>query len=117
MNIRHEAKKRALGILVKIELAGKRPDIIPLPVYADEQTYDFLLPTSDWTFNRWSDVNNEVARQLQGKGYKVQRVTIELQEYINFLATHQLKNSTANREQFVAWKIAPDDAKPTLHPD
>lgn len=111
MNVCHEAGLRLEMILERINRFG-RPSLIPLTDYADELTYDFLLVNPGWTFTEYRAVNQEVARQLEALGYRVRLVRVEMAEFFNWLAKNQLPNTTANRAQFIVWKVAPLNAEP-----
>jgi hypothetical protein len=110
MNAQHEADVRLRVMFAKIGAA--RPDVIPLSDYADENTFNFLLPKSGWSFAEWRAVNQEVARQLRERGFNVLLVRLDLNEFFDFLTRYGLNNTPENRAQFVAWRISPDNAKP-----
>ena len=103
-NPKHEAALRVRVMLDSIIARHGRPDIIPLSDYADEATFNFLLPNAGWTFCQWHAVNQEVGRQLQARGYRVTFVKLELNEYFDFLTARYLTNTPENRAQFTAWK-------------
>lgn len=84
-----------------------RPDVIPLSDYADEETFNFLLPKAGWTFDQWHAVNQHCADILRSHGYNVMLVKLELDAYYDFLTEHRLNNSPEARAQFVAWKALP----------
>ena len=118
MNVKHEARVRVRLILEEAkELGHEETKLIPLTDYADEATYRFLLPNSRWTFAKWRAVNIEVAGQLRDLGYNVTLVPLEMGEYIDWLVRFQLKNTPQNRAQYVSWRIAPENDKPTPRPD
>src|SRR5688572_10308682 len=115
MDFEHEANQRAALILAKIKQQGQRPALIPLTDYADEATFNFLLPGSGWTFDDWHAVNEVVARRLRAEGFNVQLVRVTLPEYFDFLTRYRLTNTPAHRAQFAAWLLAPEP-KPTPQP-
>ena len=96
-------------MLDKISESDQRPDAVTLTDYVDEACFNFLLPASGWTFSEWQAVNEKVARQLQqNHKLKVSRVPIKLIEFFDFLARYNLKDTPANRAQFITWRTAPE---------
>lgn len=112
-NPQAEAAKR-VQVMIKNVLSQEnkfgRPDIIPLSDYADEQTFNFLLPKAGWTFEQWRAVNHEVARMLEARGYRVAFGRIELNEYFDFLAQRKLDNTPQTRALFAGLKACPPGA-------
>jgi hypothetical protein len=96
-----------LDSVLSKEKSFGRPDIIPLSDYADEATFNFLLPKAGWTFAQWRAVNQEVARQLEVRGYRVAFGRIELNEYFDFLAERNLENNPETRAMFAGLKACP----------
>lgn len=101
-----EPRTVVLGLLSKEKEFG-RPDILPLSDYADEATFNFLLPNAGWTFDQWKAVNREVARMLEARGYRVAFGRIELNEYFDFLAKEKRDNTPQTRALYAGLKACP----------
>lgn len=114
---KHEAALRIKPMLEKVKELGHKPDVIPLSDYADEETFNFLLPGNGWTFDQWHAVNTEVADQLRSLGFNVHMVKLDMVQFMDWLVRYGLKNNPQNRAQYVAWLVAPENAKPTPQAD
>ena len=86
----------------------------------DETTYKFLNIRTEWTHSFWRKVNDATARRLRHEGFFVRFVSLDLNDYMEWLARENLQDSSRARERFAAavadWEmgITPTPPTPTL---
>jgi len=68
----------------------------------DETTYNFLHIGTEWTHGFWRKVNGATARRLRHEGFSVRFVSLDLNDYMEWLARENLQESSTAREQFAA---------------
>lgn len=106
-----DAEARAAWMLERIraaEAGGQEIAEIQLAEYRDIESYQFLLHGEQWPWRHHLAVIRAVARILRRAKYSVRLVPIGLSDYLNFLARYDLKNTEANRAQFIAWATSPE---------
>jgi hypothetical protein len=109
---KHDAQVRVAAMLERIAAVG-RPELINLSDYEDEESFRFLCGMAgEWSLEYFRMVNKACARALRREGFKVQFVPIRMPEFFDWLARYDLKNTPANRAQFVLWTTTPEP-KPT----
>lgn len=106
--IKREARQRVAAMLEQIAAHGGRVDAVALSDYADAETFEFITVRPGWTFEEWRAVNQEAARLIEARGVAVRFVKVTLDDYFEFLARYDLKNTPANRAQFVGWLTCPE---------
>lgn len=70
----------------------------------DETTYNFLHLGAEWTHGFWRMVNHATARKLREVGFHVRFVSLDLDEYMAWLARENLHDSSTARSLFAAAK-------------
>lgn len=84
------------------DLRGTR---ILLSQFPDQSTKDFLRPDDKaWPNEFHGMVNRAIRRELEKRGACVQFVTIELNEFFDWLVAEKKENSPATRAEFIALK-------------
>ncbi len=68
----------------------------------DETTYNFLHLGEGWTHGFWRMVNHATARKLREQGFLVRFVSLDLDDYMAWLARKNLHDSSTARAQFAA---------------
>lgn len=86
---------------------------IQLAEYTDAESYHFLRPGEPWPWKHHLSVVRAAARILRRENLNVRLVPLDLRSYLDWLARFDLKNTDANRAQFLAWSTAPE---PKPHP-
>src|SRR5260370_32840189 len=66
----------------------------------DETTYNFLHIGTEWTHGFWQMVNHAIAQRLRHEGFFVRFVTLDLNDYMEWLARESLHDSSTARERF-----------------
>jgi len=82
------------------ERSGRRVQIC-IPDY-DETTYKFLDIRNQWTHGFWRKVNEATARRLRHEGFLVRFVSLDLNDYMEWLARENLQDSSRAQERFAA---------------
>ncbi len=70
--------------------------------YYDETTYNFLHLGAERTHDFWRMVNQATARRLREEGFVVRFVSLDLDDYMEWLARENLHDCSTAREQFAA---------------
>jgi len=68
----------------------------------DETTYNFLHIGTGWTHSFWRKVNEATARRLRHEGFLVRFVSLDLNDYMEWLARENLNDCSTAREKFAA---------------
>ncbi|HVI82616.1 MAG TPA: hypothetical protein VM717_07705 [Chthoniobacterales bacterium] len=68
----------------------------------DETTYKFLNMRTEWTHGFWCKVNLATARRLRHEGLAVRFVSLDLNDYMEWLARENLNDCSTAREKFAA---------------
>lgn len=101
-----EAAKRAVAAM------PLPPDIqgatIQLTDFEDEDVYRLIKGFDEWSLEFHRMVNSAVKRLLAKRGAKVEIVMVRGSDFYDWLAKHDLENTTANRAQFIGWLTAPE---------
>jgi hypothetical protein len=83
----------------------------------DETTYKFLNIGTEWTHSFWRKVNEATARRLRHEGFLVRFVSLDLNDYMEWLARENLHESSEARERFAAaiadWEMGITPTAPT----
>jgi hypothetical protein len=90
---KYEAIEKQLGKRVQVCIADY-----------DETTYNFLHLGAEWTHDFWRMVNYATARKLREVGFLVRFVSLDLDDYMPWLARENLHDSSTARAQFAAAK-------------
>jgi hypothetical protein len=68
----------------------------------DETTYNFLHLGTGWAHSFWRMVNHATARKLRDEGFRVRFVSLDLDDYMAWLAQENLHDSSTARAKFAA---------------
>jgi hypothetical protein len=100
------AQRAARFMLDRMHLPPElRAAHIRLSQFPDQATKDFLRPgDSAWSNEFHQMVNRAIARELRKRGALVSFVTIELDEFFNWLVAAHKENTPATRAEFIALK-------------
>jgi uncharacterized protein YlaI len=83
----------------------------------DETTYNFLHLGEGWTHGFWRMVNHATARKLGEQGFLVRFVSLDLDDYMAWLARENLHDSSTARAQFAVaiadWEMGIKSVVPT----
>ena len=84
----------------------------------DETTYKFLNMRTEWTHGFWCKVNLATARRLRHEGLAVRFVSLDLNDYMEWLARENLNDCSTAREKFAAavadWEMGITPTAPAL---
>ena len=83
----------------------------------DKTTYNFLHLGAEWTHGFWRMVNHATARKLREQGFLVRFVSLDLDDYMAWLARKNLHDSSTARAQFAVaiadWEMGIKSVVPT----
>lgn len=78
---------------------------VKLSQYPDQETKDFLRPGDKaWSLEFHTMVNRAIAREFRRRNAKVEFVTVELNEFFEWMVREKKENSPATRAEFISLK-------------
>lgn len=103
------AQATAEGYLRRLQLPKSLKGVtIQLADYESDEDLKFLKGQKEWSLEFHRMVNKAMARLLKKRGANIRFVTVSMVAYFSWLARYDLKNTAANRAQFIGWSTAPD---------
>jgi hypothetical protein len=105
-----EAKLIAVNHIRRLGLPRRLDGVLVLVTdYDDEGTLRFMKPEEpDITLQSQRLINQAFRREMRKRGARVRSVKVVRSDYFAWLARCKLKDSPANRAQFISWLTAPD---------
>jgi hypothetical protein len=103
------ASKRIAQVIEELNLPKNIVGVeFTLTDYESDKTIRFIKPEEQYTLEDHRKLNAAFASELQRRGATVRWIMVKIDDYFSFLAKYDLKNTPANRAQFISWLTSPE---------
>lgn len=76
--------------------------VIQLTDYESDADLKFLKSSDEWPLEFHREVNAAMSKELTKRGARVSIVKIRMADYFHWISKNKLKNTPANRAQFIS---------------
>ena len=103
------AGKRIAQVIGELNLPKNIAGVeVTLTDYESDETIRFIKPEEQYRLEDHRKLNAAFASELQRRGATVRWIMVKIDDYFGFLAKYDLKNTPANRAQFISWLTSPE---------